>query len=206
MEVKQYKLPGLADAGSIALADDVFDVKYNEGLVWQAITAYLAGGRSGSKANLSRSEVRGGGIKPWRQKGLGRARAGSNTSPLWRTGGVTFAAKPRSFKVSMPKKMYRAAMKSFLSNLLRNEVLKVVDDISVTDHKTKTALKMLDGLTDKPLLLVVDNIDSKLELAVRNLPKVILMDVRKSNMVALAKAKNILVTASAIMFFQEWLA
>ena len=136
MELKQYTLPGLVEAGNISVSDKVFGVEYNEGLVWQVVKSFLAGARSGSKSNLSRSDVRGGGIKPWRQKGLGKARAGSNCSPLWRTGGVTFAAKPRDHRVKVNKKMYRAAMRSLFSLLVSKSILHVVKDLSISDHKT----------------------------------------------------------------------
>ena len=206
MEVKQYTLPGLVEASQLTLIDGVFDVPFNEGLIWQAVETYLAGGRSGSKANLSRGQVRGGGVKPWRQKGLGRARAGSNTSPIWRTGGVTFAAKPRSYTKSMPKKMYRAAMRSLLSDLVRKGVLQVIKDLPVKDHKTKHAQALLGDLTKHPLLILTNDISEHAHLAFRNLPKVTLLNIKQINPVLLSKAHRILATPAAIKFCEEWLS
>ena len=205
MELKQYTLPGMKEIEAIEVADSVFGAKYNEGLIWQAVNSYLAVARSGSKANKSRSEVRGGGIKPWRQKGLGRARAGSNTSPLWRTGGVTFAAKPRDYGFKMPKKMYRCAIRTLLSRLAELDKLKIVSSVDVKDHKTKSALEVFSGMLDKSLLIVVKEANKNLTLAVRNLPRVSLIEAKKINPVALSKASCVLFTAETVRFCEEWL-
>ena len=122
---------------AVAVSDATFGREYNESLVHQVVTAYMAGARQGSKAQKTRSEVAGGGIKPWRQKGTGRARSGTSSSPIWRSGGVTFAAKPRNFEQKLNKKMYRAAMQSILSELVRQERLVVADTFAVETHKTK---------------------------------------------------------------------
>src|SRR3990167_7631829 len=127
----------------IAVSDEVFSTPFNEPLIHQVVTAYLAGERAGTKAQKTRAEVSGGGIKPWRQKGTGRARAGSIRSPIWRKGGVTFAAKPRNYTQKVNKKMYSGAMRSILSELLRQERLVVVDSISLEQPKTKALLKQL---------------------------------------------------------------
>ncbi|MBM93302.1 MAG: 50S ribosomal protein L4 [Legionellales bacterium] len=206
MKIKQYQLPGLVESGEIELSPAVFDVPYNRGLVWQAVNAYLAGKRSGSKANLSRSEVRGGGIKPWRQKGLGRARAGSNTSPIWRTGGVTFAAKPRSYIQKLPKKMYRAAMRSLFADLLRQGTLSVIKDLPIKDHKTKSALATLGELSNFKLLILTDFVSEEAHLSMRNLPRVTLMSIRKVNPFDLSRADRILMTPESIKFCEEWLS
>jgi large subunit ribosomal protein L4 len=205
MELKQYTLPGMIESEVMNVAESVFGAKYNQGLIWQAVNTYLAGARSGSKANKSRSEVRGGGIKPWRQKGLGRARAGSNTSPLWRTGGVTFAAKPRNYTLRMPKKMYRCAIRSLLSRLVELNKLKIVASVDVKNHKTKSALETFAGLLDKSLLIVVKDAGKDLTLAVRNLPNVNLIEAKKINPAVLSKASCILFTPETVKFCEEWL-
>src|SRR5690554_6396937 len=131
---------------AVTISDEAFGREVNESLVHQVITAYMAGARQGTKAQKSRAEVRGGGIKPWRQKGTGRARAGTSSSPIWRAGGVTFAAKPRSFEQKVNKKMHRAAMQSILSELIRQERLVVADTFAVDTHKTKEFVAKLKEL------------------------------------------------------------
>ncbi len=162
---------------TLELVDEVFAREFNPALVHQVVTSYLATGRQGSKAQKSRAEVRGGGRKPWRQKRTGRARAGSIRSPIWRGGGVTFAAKPRSFAQKVNRKMYRAAMCSILSELARSDRLRVVANLDVQTPKTRDLLGMLSGLgyggrTCPRLLFLVPELSSNLYLAARNLPKV----------------------------------
>jgi len=138
----------ITNGGSLNVDEAVFAKDFNETLVHQAVVAYMAGGRSGTKAQKTRSEVSGGGIKPWRQKGTGRARAGTSRSPIWRSGGVTFAAKPRDFSKKLNKKMYRAAIRSIFSELVRQDRLVVVDDFSMEDAKTKSMVSKLSQLGD----------------------------------------------------------
>ena len=206
MEIKQYQLPGFIEVDSIKLSDAVFDVAYNQGLVWQVVNAYLAGGRTGSKANKSRSEVRGGGAKPWRQKGLGRARAGSNTSPIWRSGGVTFAAKPRAYVQKLPRKMYREAMRSILSDLVRQGTLSVIKDFPLKDHKTKSAIATLGALAQERVLILLDDVSREVLLSVRNLPAVTVLPIRRVNPAALCRAHRVLITPTGVQFCEEWLS
>ena len=146
---------------AVAVSDATFGREFNEALVHQIVTAYMAGGRQGTKAQKTRSEVSGGGIKPWRQKGTGRARAGTSSSPIWRSGGVTFAAKPRNYEQKVNKKMYRAAMQSILSELVRQDRLVVADSFSVESHKTKAFIAKLNEMDLKNVLIVADDIDRK---------------------------------------------
>src|SRR5690554_7458989 len=157
---------------AVTISDEAFGREFNESLVHQVITAYMAGARQGTKAQKSRAEVRGGGIKPWRQKGTGRARAGTSSSPIWRAGGVTFAAKPRSFEQKVNKKMYRAAMQSILSELIRQERLVVADTFAVDTHKTKEFVAKLKELELSNVLIVSDEVNENLYLAARNVPHV----------------------------------
>ena len=203
MELKQYILEGWVQTDNLSVVEQVFGVDYNEALIWQVAKSVP---RTISKSNLSRSGVRGGGVKPWRQKGLGRARAGSNTSPLWRTGGVTFAAAPRHIKYKVNKKMYRSAMKIMLSHLVKKESLNIVSEIKFDDHKTKTALKLLSNLMDKPLLILVKTLDDNVRLAVRNIPTVKCVLVDSLSFMDLAKAHNVLITADAVRYCEEWLS
>ena len=182
----------------------VFNVEYSEGLVHQVVTAYMAGARQGSKAQKSRSEVSGGGVKPWRQKGTGRARAGSIRSPLWRTGGITFAAKPRSFKQKINRKMYRKAMTVILSELLRSDRLVVVDSIALEAPKTKQLLAKLDELKlGHDVLIVTDIQDRNLELASRNLHNVECTDCAMLNPVSLIAHEKVLVTSDVVKKLEE---
>src|SRR5690554_624467 len=157
---------------AITIADESFGREFNESLVHQVITAYMAGARQGTKAQKSRAEVRGGGIKPWRQKGTGRARAGTLSSPIWRSGGVTFAAKPRDYTQKLNKKMYRAALRCIVSELARQERLLVVEEFEIDAPKTKALVAKLAQYDLGSALIVTDQVDDKLGLAARNLHKV----------------------------------
>lgn len=190
---------------TIAVSDDVFAREYNESLVHQAVTAYLAGGRAGTKANKSRSDVRGGGAKPWRQKGTGRARAGTSSSPIWRSGGVTFAARPRNYKQKLNKKMVRAAYASMFSELARQERLHVVEDFTVTEPKTKQALEHLKKLKLESALVITEEADKNLYLSVRNLPHVDVTEVGGLDPVSLLKYGDVVVTKDALQAIEEWL-
>jgi len=188
---------------AVAVSDATFAREFNEALVHQIVTAYLAGGRQGTKAQKSRAEVAGGGAKPFRQKGTGRARAGTATSPIWRSGGVTFAAKPRNYEQKVNKKMYRAAMQSILSELVRQERLVVADDFKVDTHKTKDFVKKLNELELKNVLIVSDDVDEKLYLASRNVPHVGVTEATNIDPVSLIAFDKILVTVPALKKLEE---
>ena len=192
-------------AQAIEVSERTFGGEFNETLVHQAVVAYMAGGRQGSRAQKTRAEVRGGGKKPWRQKGTGRARAGSSRSPIWRAGGVTFAAKPQDHAQKLNKKMYRAALRSILSELVRQDRLVVVEDFSVEAPKTKALVSKLGGLGLSDVLIVTDSVDENLYLAARNLPHVDVRDVQASDPVSLIAFDKVLVTVSAVKKFEELL-
>jgi len=188
---------------AVAVSDTTFAREFNESLVHQIVTAYLAGGRQGTKAQKTRSEVAGGGKKPWRQKGTGRARAGTASSPIWRSGGVTFAAKPRNYEQKVNKKMYRAAMQSILSELVRQDRLVVADDFKVDTHKTKDFVKKLNALELNNVLIVSDDVDEKLYLASRNVPHVGVTEASSVDPVSLIAFDKILVTVQALKKLEE---
>ncbi|WPP44830.1 50S ribosomal protein L4 [Pseudomonas sp. AN-1] len=192
-------------AQAIEVSERTFGGEFNETLVHQAVVAYMAGGRQGSRAQKTRAEVRGGGKKPWRQKGSGRARAGSSRSPIWRAGGVTFAAKPQDHAQKLNKKMYRAALRSILSELVRQERLVVVEDFAVDAPKTKALVSKLGTLGLSDVLIVTDAVDENLYLAARNLPHVDVRDVQGSDPVSLIAYDKVLVTVSAVKKFEELL-
>ena len=188
---------------AVAVSEATFGREYNESLVHQVVTAYLAGARQGSKAQKTRSEVRGGGAKPWRQKGTGRARAGTSSSPIWRSGGVTFAAKPRNFDQKVNKKMYRAAMQSILSELVRQERLVVADSFAVETHKTKEFVAKLNELKLDNVLIVAGEVEEKLYLAARNVPHVGVTEATAVDPVSLIAFDKVLVTVDALKKLEE---
>lgn len=192
---------------SVTVSDDTFGREYNEALVHQTVTAYLAGGRAGTKAQKNRSDVRGGGAKPWRQKGTGRARAGTTRGPLWRSGGATFAARPRSYKQKLNKKMVRAAYSSIFSELIRLERLHVVDEFAVDSPKTKVALEKLGQLGVKSAYIIVghEKADENLFLSVRNLSYVDVDESDGIDPVSLIKFDHVVITEDAIKEVEEWL-
>lgn len=192
---------------TLEISEDVFAVRFNEPLIHQVVTAYLSAGRAGTKAQKTRSEVRGGGIKPWRQKGTGRARAGTIRSPIWRKGGVVFAAKPRNYDQKVNKKMYRGAIRSILSELIRDDRLLVVDEFEIASHKTKDFIKKLANLQldNTKILIVLDNVDEKIYLASRNIAIVDICDVSAINPVSLVAAEKIIVTSVALKQIEELL-
>lgn len=195
-----------AGAGTVEVADATFGKEFNEALVHQVVTAYLAGGRQGTRAQKNRSDVRGGGKKPWRQKGTGRARAGTIRSPLWRSGGVTFAARPQDYTQKVNRKMYRAAMRSILSELVRQERLVAIEEFSVEAPKTKQVAAKLKELNLEKVLIVTEEVDETLYLAARNLPHVDVVDVAAADPVSLVAFDKVLVTVSALRKFEEKLA
>ena len=188
---------------AVAVSEAAFGREFNEALVHQIVTAYMAGGRQGTKAQKSRSEVSGGGIKPWRQKGTGRARSGTSNSPIWRSGGVTFAAKPRNYEQKVNKKMYRASMQSILSELVRQERLVVADSFAVESHKTKEFVAKLKEMELSNVLIVADEIDEKLYLAARNVPHVGITEASAIDPVSLIAFEKVLVTVPALKKLEE---
>ena len=193
--------------GSVAVSDRVFGADWNEGLVHQIVTAYLAGGRAGTAAQKTRAEVRGGGAKPWRQKGTGRARAGTSRSPIWTGGGVTFAARPRDYTQKTNKKMYRGALRSILSKAAADGRLLVVESLEVAEPRTRAMVSHLGELgIEGRVLLLVDEVAENLWLASRNLPDVHLLDVDGVDPVSLVRHPRIVVTTAAIKRLEERLA
>lgn len=186
---------------NLELADTVFACDFNEPLIHQVVTAYMAAGRAGTKAQKTRAEVSGGGSKPFRQKGTGRARAGTIRSPIWRKGGIVFAAKPRSYKQKVNKKMYQGAIRSILSELIRQDRLVVVDTFQVDAPKTKSLLSKLNAMQIAGNVLIVsDLVDENLYLSARNLPQIEVCDVSASTTdpVALVRAEKVVITEAAI--------
>jgi large subunit ribosomal protein L4 len=197
----------LKDAkGALEVSDATFGQEFNEALVHQVVVAFGAGARQGTKAQKTRSEVRGGGKKPWRQKGTGRARAGTIRSPIWVGGGRAFAAKPRDFDQKVNKKMYRGAIKSILSELVRQDRLIVVEKFGVEAPKTKELLAKLNELELKDVLIVTGEVDENLFLASRNLYKVDVRDVQGIDPVSLIAFDKVLMTADAVKGLEEALA
>ncbi|RMD71829.1 MAG: 50S ribosomal protein L4 [Gammaproteobacteria bacterium] len=192
--------------GNLEVSEKAFARRFNEPLIHQVVTAYLAGGRAGTKAQKSRSEVRGGGRKPWRQKGTGRARAGSIRSPIWRGGGVTFAAKPRSYAQKVNRKMYRAALASILSELVRQGRLKVVESLSLEAPKTRLLVQRLKPFDLGDVLIVLHEEDPSLFLAARNLPHVEVCTAGEVNPVDLIRHSHVLMTAPAVKRLEERLS
>lgn len=195
-----------ATGSSVAMSDAVFGAPYNESLVHQVVTAYLAGGRSGNSAQLTRAEVRGGGAKPWRQKGTGRARAGTSRSPIWIGGGVTFAAKKRDYSQKVNRKMYRGALRAILSKLAADGALIVADDIDPGEAKTKLLKQKLNDAGVENALILVEEVQSSLYLASRNIPNVQVLDVEGVDPVSLMRHKNVLATSGALKKLEERLA
>tara|TARA_B100000579_G_scaffold429569_1_gene441537 strand:- start:426 stop:1040 length:615 start_codon:yes stop_codon:yes gene_type:complete len=191
---------------SLSVSDIAFAKEYNEGLIHQVVTAYLAGARQGSRAQKNRAAVRGGGKKPWRQKGTGRARAGTIRSPIWRGGGVTFAAKPKDFSNKINRKMYRAAMRSIFSELARQERLIVVEEINIDSPKTKLLVEKLGQYNLTNVLIVSEEIDENLYLASRNLYKVDVSDLHAVDPVSLIAHDNVMMTVGAVKKFEELLS
>lgn len=194
-------------AGAVTVSEAVFGKDFNEALVHQVVTAYLAGGRQGSVAQKSRSQVSGGGAKPWRQKGTGRARAGTIRSPLWRGGGVTFAAQPSNHEQKVNRKMYRAALRAIFSELVRQERLVPVASFGVAEPKTGTLVTALKGLDlEGSVLVLCDELDENLYLAARNLVGVDVRDVEGIDPVSLIGFDRVIVTVDALKKIEERLA
>ena len=202
------ELPVITQTGApantgVQVSEELFGCPFNEGLVHQVVTAYMAAGRAGTKAQKTRSEVRGGGIKPWKQKGTGRARAGSIRSPLWRGGGKVFAAVPRCYQQKVNRKMYRQALRAIFSELIRQERLKVVDQFTVDTPKTKDLVSKLNGLQVKKVLIVMDNENQNLLLASGNIPYVNISELNYLDPVSLVASEHVLVTVETLKKIEE---
>lgn len=197
------KLKIVNGGAELQVSDAAFGQEFNESLVHQVITAYRNGGRAGTKAQLTKAEVRGGGKKPWAQKGTGQARAGSSRSPIWVGGGRAFAAKPRNFEQKVNRKMYRGAITSMLSELARTERLIVANDIPLEAPKTKLLLTQLKKWELENVLIVVEALDEKLFLAARNLPHVEVLEVSRLNPLSLASYDKVLATVGAVKMIEE---
>lgn len=197
---------GSSSAQALEVSDAVFGQAFNETLIHQLVTKYLSAARAGTKAQKNRSAVSGGGLKPFRQKGTGRARAGTTRSPIWRTGGVTFAAQPRSFDQKLNKKMYKAGIRSIFSELLRQGRIAVCDDIVPESPKTKEFLAKIKGIEAKRLLVVADDLNENLILAARNLPYVAVVTPTSVDPVSLVAADKVIATATALKQIEERLA
>ena len=196
----------LQGSGSVKVSDETFAQEFREALVHQVVTACMAGTRAGTSQQKSRSDVSGGGIKPWRQKGTGRARAGTIRSPIWSGGGATFAARPRDYTQKINRKMYRAAMRSILSELVRQDRLVAIESFGVSAPKTKELAVKLAELGLKKVLIVMDDPDENLYLAARNLPGVAVCDASGADPVSLVGFDKVLVSKGALEKIQERLS
>ena len=196
----------LQDKGSVDVTDAAFGVAFNEPLIHQVVTAYLAGARAGTKAQKNRAAVRGGGAKPWNQKGTGRARAGTSRSPIWVGGGRTFAAQPRKHDQKVNKKMYRAAIRSVLSELIRQDRLVVVNELAIEAPKTKLLASKLKEYDLDNVLILNEAFDERVFLAARNLPNVGICDVASMDPVVLIRFDKVLVTVPALKLIEERLS
>ena len=195
-----------AGSGTVDVADSAFGADFNEALVHQVVTAFLAGGRAGTKAQKNRSAARGGGAKPWRQKGTGRARAGTIRSPIWVGGGRAFAAKPRDYSQKVNKKMYKAALRSVLSELVRQDRLIIMDSIEMKAPKTKELAGMLKKMDLDNVLMVNEAFDEKVFLSARNLPDVGICDAASIDPVVLMRFEKVLMTMPALKMIEERLS
>lgn len=209
MELQIKNVTSGTVSGQLAVADETFAKPFSESLVHQVVVAYLAGARAGTRAQKNRAQVRGGGAKPFRQKGTGRARAGTTRGPLWRGGGVTFAARPQDHSQKVNKKMYRAAMRSIFSELVRQDRLMVVESLELPEIKTKQMIAQLTtlGLAEQSrVLLVSEEVDTNLYLSARNLPNVAVIDTIGLDPVSLVGSDTVVMTVDAMRRVGEWLA
>lgn len=206
MELSIAKPGNKVGKEKVSISDDAFAREFNETLVHQTVTTYLAGARQGSVQQKTRSDVSGGGRKPWRQKGTGRARAGTIRSPIWRSGGVTFAARPQDHSKKLNKKMYRGAMACILSELIRQGRLLIVDEFVVSSHKTKDLISKLNEYSLDNVLIVAEDIAEELFLAARNLHKVDVLDAAGLDPVSLIGFEKVLMTVPALKKVEEMLS
>ncbi len=195
----------VAGGKDIQVSEATFGRDFSEALVHQVVTAYLAGARSGTKAQKNRSAVSGGGKKPWRQKGTGRARAGTSRGPIWTGGGVTFAAAPRDHSQKVNRKMYRGALQAIFSELVRKDALVVVDDIKLDSPSTKDLLAQLEKLGVEKGLIITSEVNENLYLSSRNIIGVNVVDVAGIDPVSLVSTDKVIVTVDAVAKIQEWL-
>jgi large subunit ribosomal protein L4 len=196
----------IAGAGTLEVSDTTFAREFNEDLVHQVVTAYMATARQGTRAQKNRAAVSGGGAKPWRQKGTGRARAGTIRSPIWRSGGVTFAAQPQDFSQKLNRKMYRAALQTIWSELVRQERIVVVEDFAIDAPKTKVLKAKLSDMGLENVLVITEEVDTGLFLAARNLHKVDVRDVDGVDPVSLIAFDKVVVTVAALKKVEEGLS
>lgn len=203
------QVPALSEkdsAGNVEVTEAIFGQAFNETLVHQLVVRHLAGARAGTKAQKTRSDVSGGGAKPWRQKGTGRARSGTTRSPVWRTGGVAFAARPRNYEQKLNKKMFRVGVRSILSELLRQDRLVVSSDILPSSPKTKELNARIKNIDAKRILIVVESVDENLALASRNIPYVEVIEAINLSPVLLVSADKVIATPGALKQIEERLA
>jgi large subunit ribosomal protein L4 len=196
----------LIAGGTVEVSDQTFGREFNEALIHQVVTAYMAGARQGTRSQKTRAEVSGGGRKPWRQKGTGRARAGSTRSPIWRSGGVTFAAKPQDHSQKVNRKMYRAAMRSIWSELVRQDRLVITQEVLVETPKTSALAEKLKAMALESVLIVTAEVSDALFLSARNLPHVDVRDAEGIDPVSLLSIEKVLVTVDALKAIEEQLA
>ncbi len=203
MQLTVVNKSGEPSSESVELSDAMFMAKYNEPLIHQLVTAYLSSGRAGTHAQKTRAQVRGGGAKPWRQKGTGRARSGTIRSPIWKGGGKAFAAKPRDYSQKINKKMYRSAMRSLISELVRQERFLIVEEIHVEEPRTKALLSFLTAFGLDNVLILTDNLDLNLALAARNLHNVAVDEPQSVDPVSLMRCEKVLATVAAVKKLEE---
>ncbi|HQS02866.1 MAG: 50S ribosomal protein L4 [Halothiobacillus sp. 24-54-40] len=196
------------DGAAVSVSEQIFDRSYNEGLIHQVVVAFMAGARAGTKRQLTRSEVSGGGKKPWNQKGTGRARAGTTRSPIWRTGGVTFAARPRNFEQKVNRKAYRIAMASIFSELIRQDRLVVVDALNVSSPKTREILSLVKslGIASGRTLMVTEAFNEHLFLGSRNVIELGYLTADTLDPVSLVGSERVVITRAALKMVEEWLS
>jgi large subunit ribosomal protein L4 len=190
----------------VSVSDDAFGAEFNEALVHQLVVSYMSGARAGTKAQKNRSAVSGGGAKPWKQKGTGRARAGTIRSPIWRSGGVTFAASPRDFSKKLNKKMYRVGMRSLVSELVRQQRLILISELGVSEAKTKVMNTRLGEIGISDALILTDGLDSTVYLAARNIPNIQVMDVAIVDPLSLLQQKHVIIDQAALKKLEERLS
>jgi large subunit ribosomal protein L4 len=206
MELNLAKPGSQAGNGTVSVSDETFGKEFNEALVHQTVVTYMAGARQGTVQQKTRSDVRGGGRKPWRQKGTGRARAGTTRSPIWRSGGVTFAARPQDHSRKLNRKMYRGAMRCILSELLRQDRLIIVEEFTIDTHKTKDLASKLKEFALDNVLIVAEEVAENLYLAARNLHNVDVLDVTGLDPVSLIGFEKVMMTVPALKKVEEMLS
>ncbi|MFA9420335.1 MAG: 50S ribosomal protein L4 [Gammaproteobacteria bacterium] len=190
----------------VSVSDDAFAAEYNEALVHQLVVSYMSGARAGTKAQKNRATASGGGAKPWKQKGTGRARAGTIRSPIWRSGGVTFAASPRDYSKKLNKKMYRVGMRSLVSELIRQQRLILISELGVSEAKTKVMNTRLNEIGVNDALILTDGLDSTVYLAARNIPNIQVMDVAIVDPLSLVQQEHVVIDQAALKKLEERLS